>query len=338
MTQRIDLNTVTGDSFSSLDEQSYKDNWPQYILRLENIYLGSGGAVYNANGSLNKHANFTYNFWKHLHNDERRPDNTRESTEVTEQIDLNKFKIKELREETNYVYGHHYFNIYVFGHNWDTFQDLSKIETLKLQNKVLITPKITDHVKDLDLHLELFGYPQENRISLDLPTDPPCNTLYKVPRLYYPSPTAYPSQVSKEGLEYLRSKYYPLWDTYPPSTKLYLQRPKGNSRIVINEEKVVSSLKSKGFTILDGAEGIKNHVRLFRNARVIIGMHGSLFRNLIFSDKNPAIYEFCPHNREDHNFEGIGKTMGLDYAWIKTPADDSHNISINLALCATPKK
>ena len=82
--------------------------------------------------------------------------------------------------------------------------------------------------------------------------------------------------------------------------------------------------------MVNGTEGIKEHIRLFRNARVIIGMHGSLFRNQIFSDKNPRVYEFCPHNREDHNFEGIGKTMGLDYKWIKTEADGNHNIKINI--------
>lgn len=333
MEQRIDLNIAEGDTFASMDPQSYKENWPQYILKLENSYIGGGGAIYNANGSLNKDANFNYNFWGNLHNEEARPNNILESQDIKKNINLPDYTVKELPDKGNYIYAHHYFNIYVFGHYWDTLQDLSKIETLNLSHKVLITPKVTDHVKDLDLHLELFGYPKENRISLDLPANRPCNILYKVPLLYYPSPTAYPCQVSKEGLEYLRSKYYPPWDTYAPSTKLYLRRPKGNTRIVINEEEVVSFLKNKDFTILDGTEGIKEHVRLFRNARVIIGMHGSLFKNLIFSDKNPLVYEFCPHNREDHNFEGMGKTMGLDYKWIKTEAGDNHNIKINLDEC-----
>ena len=43
--------------------------------------------------------------------------------------------------------------------------------------------------------------------------------LYKISKLYYPSPTAYPSQISKRGLDYLRSKYYKLCANYPDKTK-----------------------------------------------------------------------------------------------------------------------
>ena len=188
---------------------------------------------------------------------------------------------------------------------------------------------MTNHVYDLEFHLDLFGYKKQDLISLDLPGHKPCNTLYKVPKLYYPSPSAYPSQVSNIGLKYLRSKYFKLLDSAPRTTKLYLQRPKG-SREVVNNEEICTTLKQEGFIALDGTEGIKKHVNLFKNASIIIGAHGSLFRNIIFSDQNPVIYEFCPLNREDHNFEGIGKTMNLDYNWIGCEADSNFNIKIDV--------
>ena len=318
------------DYFSSVSPEDYTRLWPQYCLILNDVYIGAGGSIYDKNGEIHALANFNYSFWKNLHNDDLRPDNTQESFSYKEKVDLKKCKIEKLTEQYNYIFAHHCHNIYVFGHIWDVFQDLEKIEELNLDNSKLIIPKVTEHVNDLDRHLTLFGYNKSQRMSLDLPSHKPSNVLYKISKLYYPSPTAYPSQISKRGLDYLRSKYYKLCADYPDKTKLYLQRPKDDTRSVLNDKEVCSILKAKGFTIINGSEGIAEHVRLFKNASIIIGAHGSLFRNIIFSDQNPSVYEFCAHNREDHNFEGIGKTMDLNYNWIKTQADENYNIKINI--------
>jgi capsular polysaccharide biosynthesis protein len=178
------------------------------------------------------------------------------------------------------------------------------------------------------LHLELFGYPEKSRTQLDLPGD--SEILYRVPTLYYPSPTVYPSQMTERGLKYLRSKYYTLCDSDnpPEETKLYLHRPK--LRTVKNDSEVIDFLKEHNFTILDGTEGIREHVRLFRNASIIIGPHGSMFRNIIFSDKNPKVFEFCPHNRPARHQLDIGKMMNLEYTWTETEADDDFSIRIDL--------
>jgi hypothetical protein len=315
-------------TFASLDAASYKKQWPQYVLKLENAYIGGGGAIYNNKGELHPHANFTYNFWHHLHDDQKRPNNTLEAQGIKKNIDLGAANIKELPDEGNYIYAHHYFNIYVYGHNFDAFQDLSKIEELSIRDKILIIPQRSAHVHDLNLHLELLGYKEGDVVSLNLPGRAPCDTLYRIPTLYYPSPTAYPAQRTLVGLQYLRDKYYPLCTDYPESTKLYLQRTA--SRLVENDDEIVPFLRDKGFIIINGTEGIKEHVRLFRNASLIIGVHGSLLANLIFSEKNPIVYELCPATREDHNFEGIGKTLGLQYNWISTPCDDHYNIKLEI--------
>ena len=317
--------------FASLSSEEYMRLWPQYTLELEDVYIGPGGAIYHENGELHSLANFNYSFWRNLSNDKIRPNNPTDSAKYKEKIDLNKFKIKNLTDQHNYIFAHHFHNIYVYGHIWDVFQDLEKIEQLNLDNTKLIVPQLTNHVYNLELHLDLFGYKKQDLISLDLPGYKPCNTLYKIPKLYYPSPSVSPCQVSNTGLKYLRSKYFKLLDSTPRTTKLYLQRPKGN-REASNSEETYTTLKEKGFIALDGTEGIKKHVNLFKNASIIIGAHGSLFKNIIFSDQNPVIYEFCPLNREDHNFEGMGKTMGLDYNWIGCEADSNYNIQIDLSL------
>tara|TARA_R100000808_G_scaffold24873_1_gene58985 strand:- start:27747 stop:28751 length:1005 start_codon:yes stop_codon:yes gene_type:complete len=324
----IPINTPTNTTFASLPPHLYKKQWPQYVLKLRNVYLGGGGAIYDENGELHPHANFTYNFWDNLHNEGARPNNTLESQDIKKNINLADYTIKELPEKKNYIYAHHYFNIYVYGHNFDVFQDLQKIEGLSIPDKILIMPPRSAHVTNLNLHLELLGYPRDRTLSLNLPGRTACDTVYRVPTLYYPSPTAYPSQRTLVGLDYLRSKYYPLCKTYPSSTKLYLQRT--TSRRVKNEDEVIPLLKNKGFTILNGTEGLAEHVRQFRNASIIIGAHGSLLANLIFSEKKPRVYEACPKSREDHNFEGIGKTMKLDYHWIATDCCADYSINLDI--------
>ncbi len=324
----IPINTPTNTTFASLPPHLYKKQWPQYVLKLRNVYLGGGGAIYDENGELHPHANFTYNFWDNLHNEGARPNNTLESQDIKKNINLPDYTVKELPDKKNYIYAHHYFNIYVYGHNFDVFQDLSKIEGLSIPDKILIIPQRSAHVHDLNLHLELLGYKEDTVVSLNLPGRAGCNTLYHLPTLYYPSPTAYPSQRTTVGLQYLRDKYYPLCTDYPESTKLYLQRTA--SRVVENDDEVVPFLRDKGFTIINGTEGIKEHVRLFRNASLIIGPHGSLLANLIFSEKRPTVYEFCPKDRQDHNFEGIGKTMNLDYHWMPTESGANNNIIVDI--------
>ena len=224
------------DYFSSVSPEDYARLWPQYCLILNDVYIGGGGAIYNQNGEIHPLANFNYSFWKNLHNNDFRPNNTLESFNYKEKVDFKKYKIKNLTGQYNYIFAHHFHNIYVYGHIWDVFQDLEKIEKLNLDNTKLIVPQLTNHVYDLEFHLDLFGYKKQDLISLDLPGHKPCNTLYKVPKLYYPSPSAYPSQVSNIGLKYLRSKYFKLLDSAPRTTKLYLQRPKG-SREVQKESK-----------------------------------------------------------------------------------------------------
>tara|TARA_Y100000592_G_scaffold18799_1_gene28759 strand:- start:14419 stop:15405 length:987 start_codon:yes stop_codon:yes gene_type:complete len=316
--------------FGSVSSLNYSKFWPQYCLELRDVYIGGGGAIYHEDGKLHKLANFNYCFWKNLHNNEVRPNNPIESINYSEEINLKQFEIKELSTNEDYIFAHHFHNIYVFGHVWDVFQDLEKIELLNLSNPKLIVPQMTNHVNDLKFHLELFGYSEDKILSLNLPGHKPCNVLYKIPKLYYPSPTAYPSQISKGGRDYLNSKYSKLCSNEKEETKLYLKRPSAKSRSVLNDEEIIKFLKDEGFTIVSGKEGIREHIKLFKNASIIIGAHGSLFRNMIFCEKSPVVYELCPSTRIDYNFLGISKTLDMNYNWLKVEADEYFNISIDI--------
>ena len=85
-----------------------------------------------------------------------------------------------------------------------------------------------------------------------------------------------------------------------------------------------------GFTIVDGTENFEKHIELFRNAEIVVGPHGSMFTNILFSPGDVRVIEFCPETRRDYNFRGLGQTRGLDYHWIASPCDKDFNIQINM--------
>lgn len=316
------------DSFFPMSPERYAELWPQYVLRLEDVFLGPNGAIYDKNFELIPEANYNYTYWnKSVPTPQSPLDSCREIYLKPERPIPS--AIKELPAGPNYIYAHCYFNIYVYGHLHDNLQDLSKIENLNIKNDVLITPPLTSHVNHLDHHLTLFGYPKNKRVGLSLGEN--SQFLHKVPTLYYPSPTAYPSCVSKAGLGFLKKKYQKLGRSEPQLSKLYLSRPQ-NNRSVINDSGVVRLLKSLGFTILKGDESLEKHVGLFRGADLIVGAHGALFKNIIFCENNPRILEFYAHNRSNQCFLGIASTAGIkDHHFLEERGDASHNINLNLS-------
>ena len=326
ISERFIIKPKDGDCFGGATPESYKKNWPQYILKLENVYLGPEGAIFDSDKNIILEANFNYIFWKNLSDDLKRPDHPMQVRNDIHKQKLSATKITKLKEGINYIYGHQYFNHYVYGHLWDTFQDLEKIESLNLASKKLITPPLHGPVKDIELHFKLFGFEQKDIEQLDLHRKF-SNHAYHVPVLYYPSCTAYPSLMSARGVDYLRKKYFKLKTSETPEVKLYLAR-KTAQRPVINEEQVIANLKNQGFKILFGNEGLKSHIQHFSNASIIVGAHGAMIKNFLFCKKGTKIIEFFAEDYVNTCYKSMKDIMGLDYTSVELPCDSALNISI----------
>ena len=187
-------------------------------------------------------------------------------------------------------------------------------------------------IKDFDKQLRLFGFPEERvkkvRINSNENTPPRC---IFIPKLFYSSPACYFTQVSSNGLEYIKKAYSSIKTrTLKKPTKLYLSRELANKRKVKNNKEVESLLVKNGFTIVDGTENFEKHMELFRNAEIVVGPHGSMFNNILFSPSHVRVVEFCPETRKDYNFRGLGQTRGLDYHWIASVCDKDFNIEIDI--------
>ncbi len=92
-----------------------------------------------------------------------------------------------------------------------------------------------------------------------------------------------------------------LRDDQPSGTpkKIYISRSKAASRHISNEGKVIELLKSFGFALLHLEDlSVFDQAQTFYNTKIIVGLHGSGFANLIFSQPGTTVIEI------DHGLEG----------------------------------
>ena len=151
--------SATDDTFSTFPPEEYKKQWPQYVLKLQDVLLGPYGTIYDEKRKLIAGANYNYSFWNDGVPSPASPlDAQQEKYLKAPSLPQ---KVVDLPGDINYIYAHHYFNIYVYGHLHDTLQDLSKIEQLGLSACKLITSPFTSHVilkgdEPLEQHITLF--------------------------------------------------------------------------------------------------------------------------------------------------------------------------------------
>ena len=331
-----------------LDEEEWPSKYyPQYTIELKNVYIVDKGVILDSNFNYIKECNFQYAFWNNLKNTKLMPKNVLsylksdidygktvpEGSSENRNIEGTWDVTETLDDKTDYIYGMHYFGWYPYGHHWEVLQPLEKLEFLKPESsKLLVCGVKWDSIKDFDKQLSLFGFPEERvkkiRVNSNEKNPPSC---VFIPKLFYSSPACYFTQVSERGLSYIEKFYSSIiTPKHKQPTKLYLSRQLAKRRKVKNNKEVQEFLIKNGFTIVDGTENFEKHIELFRNAEIVVGPHGSMFNNILFSPGDVRVIEFCPETRRDYNFRGLGQTRGLDYHWIASPCDKDFNIQINM--------
>ncbi len=349
--RRKNLKTIQGDHFSPQgrfrgDKDRYLNHWPQYVIELNNVHIVDKGVILDKNFKYIKECNYQYGFWN------SKPCGSTIST-VKEYldcpIDFGKIPPKDrperiqieskikptqyLEKGVNYIYGVHYFGWYPFGHFHDLLQPIEKLDKTNIEcPNLLLSGQRWDSIKEFDRQLSLFGFSDKNITKVKVNwTGTKKESCIFVPKLFYLSPSAYFSQLSISGLEFIKKAYSKIvTPNHPNGLKLYLSREKAKNRKVTNNQEVENFLKKLGFIIVDGSESLDKDIELFRNAEIIIAPHGSLIRNMIHSNQSLRVIEFCPQDRKDFNFKNLGELMGIDYTWISVPCDNKFNIEIDL--------
>ena len=111
--------------------------------------------------------------------------------------------------------------------------------------------------------------------------------------------------------------------------KLYISRANATVRQIANEDQLAAFLKGKGFDILHlETLSVFEQARLFSEACVIIGPHGSGFANLIFAKGHTHVLEIDHKVLGDDQrscFIGMSRQLGLRYTpfYVDTVHDDA---------------
>ena len=136
--------------------------------------------------------------------------------------------------------------------------------------------------------LEFMGVPQDQVEHLDGPVT--------FERLTVMSPFAF-GRYEISPLITLTLREHPrvteLWRR--PKRRLYIPRRNVKMRQVVNEGAVEAALKRMGFEVFDnGDHNVRDQVRAFRDASIIVSPHGAGLSNIVYCDPGTPVVELVP--------------------------------------------
>ena len=120
-------------------------------------------------------------------------------------------------------------------------------------------------------------------------------------------------------IKWLRDQFLPKKENndYNPS-RFYIDRSdaeinKEQTRKIINEDEVLNFLTNKGFQKVKLEKlSFLEQVKLFCNAKIVVGLHGAGLANLVFCNSNTKIIEF-KNNEKVKQYENLAKKNNLHY-------------------------
>jgi len=233
------------------------------------------------------------------------------------------------------IYLCHPFGFYAFGHLHDTLQRLYPIRDQLHHPDIRFVVSAHEMITDFQEHLSILAGRPIKEEDLIVARS---GEIHVFPDLLVPFSPAMPTTYTPATYRWLVPKYiracldFGVNEGLPAATeKLYLSRHhiQPGKRSVSNEEEVCHVLADQGFRVLTGREPLREVVRHFFQARLVLGPHGSLFAHTIYCRPEARIIEFCPDNRLDYSFRDKYK-MAQNYAHIPMPADENHNLHIPL--------
>jgi hypothetical protein len=163
--------------------------------------------------------------------------------------------------------------------------------------------------------LRLLGYGPDDCIEWD-------RKRVNVKRLVVPSFRRQAVWPEAKACEWLRQR---MISNLPPSEnagatfspRILISRAKAAGRNIINEDEVMEALAPLGFVsyVLEDMS-FADEVRLFSQAEMIVGIHGSGLTNMIFSQKKPIVIDLFD-SWYTGVFYKIAASLGFEYACLQ---------------------
>ena len=113
---------------------------------------------------------------------------------------------------------------------------------------------------------------------------------------------------------------------------IYISRSKASQRKILNEDEVFEFLSEKNFHRVYLEELLlKDQIKLFKNARMIIAPHGSGLTNIVFSNSGTKLVEIFSPTYMEPCYWRLANALELDYSYILGRENvENHNIIVDI--------
>jgi len=272
-----------------------------YIL--ENVYLDTdSGVLVDQDFKIIKETADDYCFWmpnciSAFSNDQKEIEINKRIDNLQKKIDnrrkqIKKYKIIQIEKQSIHLLTPK--GVYSFGHIFDYLQKNMAFERIKNQEDSLYLISENERIKDFNIYLEAFNI---NPNKCIVPKNFGKFLFFK--KIIFPfSPKSYEGTSEEAHIKHInkiKQKTLIHIDEYKnlKDINLYLSRNKNTrfGRKIIDEEILLEYIKDKNFIILNGDESLYEIIFLFSKAKFIFGLHGSLFLNTMYCQKDCKILE-----------------------------------------------
>ena len=155
------------------------------------------------------------------------------------------------------------------------------------------------------------GIPEEKILKADSSLHIECE------RALIPSLKPGQMAITPSDARFVASRATRLFPEAKPHRRLYLSRADAAFRRLTNENEVIDLLVPLGFEVVRCAElSILEQRRLFREALVVVGPHGSAFTNLVYCQPQTEAFEVMSPDYVDGTMWAIASTVGLRRHWV----------------------
>ena len=122
----------------------------------------------------------------------------------------------------------------------------------------------------------------------------------------------------KDYLDFYRNRVFELPNVGQPlenaGERIYISRNAATKRRIVNETQVVRALSEFGFTCHSlESLSLKEQVRLFRTAKVIVGPHGAGLTNMIYSTRAKVLEMFSSNYPGRNHYRLLAAALNHEY-------------------------
>ena len=172
--------------------------------------------------------------------------------------------------------------------------------------KLLIPEAAPSYLRE---SLTLLGFGPEHWVPWAEGSDP-----RQVRNLVLPSFRGTTVAQSPAALRWLRRRFLGAArvEVEKPHRRIYISRPRGGWRCVLNDEEVVEYLRGEGFDILEPQRlTLAEQIRYFSQASLIVSLHGSGLTNVLFAPHAAVLELFGAYG--DGVWFGMTARLGQSY-------------------------